>query len=125
MKINLLTDTQNFHYIVCVLMSIAAFLHLIQLFLFPVNFKWMVSLIGTVAYSIASFGLYQNKKFGYYITIIFPIAGVLFVGIFVLLGFAEVIGYGEINPYTLLAAVVEIPAIILSLIALKKGRNNN
>ncbi len=101
-------------------MIIACLLHLIQLFLYPINPKWFITLIGTIAYAISSYGLYQNKVYGYYTTVCVPIAGVLFVGIFVIFGFSNDLGYSEINPFTLMAAVVELPAIILSLYLIKK-----
>ena len=106
------------------MLMVAAFLlHLIQLFLYPMNPKWFITLTGTIAYAIASYGLYKDKSYGYYITVCVPVAGVLFVAIFILLGLSSELGYSEINPFTLLAAVVEMPAILLSLYIIKIKKN--
>jgi len=108
-------DTKKLQYTTCILMIVACLLHLVQLFLYPVDPKWFIALTGTFVYAIANYGLYKNKAYGYYITVCVPIAGVVFVGVFAVLGLSSELGYGELNPFTLMAAVVEIPAIILSV----------
>ena len=115
-----MTNTERLRLITCFLMIIACILHLIQLFIYPIEPKYFITLIGAIGYAIASIGLYQDQKYGYYITICFPIVGVIFVGVFALLGLSNELGYGELNPFTLIAAFLEIPAIILSIYILKK-----
>lgn len=64
-----MTNTKKLRYTVCILMFIACLLHLIQLPLYPVGPRWFIALTGTIAYGIASYGLYKNKKYGYFITV--------------------------------------------------------
>lgn len=109
-------ESKKLQYSTFILMVIACLLHFIQLFLYPlINPKYFITLIGTLAYAIASYGLYNKKEYGYYITICFPIAGAIVIGIVAIFGLSGDFGYGQLNPFTLMAAVVEIPAIILSL----------
>ena len=105
--------------LVLILMIFAAFFHVIQLFFILIDFKWFVALSGFILYTIASIGVYKNKKFGYYISVIFPtIGGVTIISVFII-AFLTQVQFLTFNIFTALAAIVEIPAVILSIILLK------
>ena len=111
--------TKQITIIVLILMIFAAFFHIIQLFLIPIDFKWFVALTGFILYTIACMGVYKNKKFGYYISIIFPIfGGISIISVFMIVIFTQV-QLLTFDIFTALAAIVEIPAVILSIIVLK------
>jgi len=115
-------DTKRFNQlriITLILMILAAFFHVIQLFLIQIDFKWVVALTGFILYTIASIGVFLNKKFGYIISIIFPTIGgvaIITVSIIAILTQVQLLTF---NIFTLLAAFVEIPAVILSIILLR------
>ena len=102
-----------------ILMILATFFHIIQLFFIQIDLKWFIALTGFILYTIASIGVFLNKKFGYIISIIFPTFGgavIITVSIIALFIQVQLLIF---NIFTFLAACVEIPAVIFSIILLK------
>jgi hypothetical protein len=104
------------------LIMCACLLHLLQLFLYPLNPKWFVALIGAVLYGTAASGIHRDARFGYYLAIGVPIlAGMFVAGIFALRVPERADGI-QFNVFTALAALVEIPAVLLGVILMRKQK---
>lgn len=105
--------------LVLILMILATFFHFVQMFLAPINLKWYIALLGAIAYAFASLGIYLNKKFGYYITIIIPAIGGILIIIVLLIAFITQIEIIQFNIFTMFATIVEIPAVIISIFLIR------
>ena len=100
------------------LMTAAALLHWVQLFIYPITPKFIITATGGLAYTVAAVGIYSEQLYGYYITALVPVAGVCIGIIILVFGLREKMGYTKINPYTLTAAIVESPAVVMCIIIL-------
>ncbi len=106
--------------LVLILMILASLFHLIQLFIIPINLKWYIALLGAITYGFASLGIYFNKSFGYYLAIIFPTIGGILIAIILLIAAITHVKFLEFNVFTIFAAIVEIPAVLISIYLIKK-----
>lgn len=105
------------------LMGLAALLHAAQLPLYPVNAKWWVAFSAAIAYTVSTFGIVRRQTFGYAIACGLPILASIFVGLVLVVGPPPGLqGQMQFNPFTALAAVVEVPAVFLAARALVESR---
>lgn len=123
---------KNGHQLLLGLMICASLLHIVQLILYPVNPKWYVALVGSTVYTLASIGITKRWRWGYYLATGFPI----FAGLFVLAVLAfgpPVSGQGingqgingqgiKFNPFTALAAAVELPGVVIGFLLIGEGK---
>jgi hypothetical protein len=109
-------------YTVLFLMIFAAIFHLIQLPLFPVDFRWYITLTGFILYTVASLGVSQNKEFGFYLSILFPVIGGCAILIIYMIAAITDVTLLIFNLFTALAAIVEIPAVFLSIIYIRANK---
>jgi hypothetical protein len=107
---------------VLILMIFAAIFHLIQLPLFPVDFRWYIALTAFILYMVASVGVSQKKQFGFYLSILFPVIGGCAIIIVFMIATITDVALLTFNLFTALAAIVEIPAVILSVVYLRANR---
>lgn len=105
------------------LMALACLLHAAQLVLYPVNAKWWVALSATLVYGAATQGIRARRLFGYGLAFGFPLLAAVFVGLVLLVGPPPgVQGELKFNPLTAVAAVIEVPAVLLAGRALFSGK---
>lgn len=103
------------------LMSCVSLLHLVQLVLYPINAKWFVALIGGIVYATASLGIARNRRYAYFLATFFPVLAALFVVTVLALGVRAPAGGMRFNPFTAIAAVVEMPAVVLGAALIRRS----
>jgi len=105
------------------LMALACLLHAVQLVLYPVNAKWWVAMSAAVVYGTATWGIRARRRYGYGLAFGFPLLAAVFVGLVLLIGPPPgVQGQLKFNPFTAIAAVIEVPAVVLAGRALRLAR---
>lgn len=110
------------HQLLLGLMICASLLHLIQLILYPINPKWTVALVGFTVYTLSSIGIAKRWRWGYYLATFFPIFAGLFVATVLAFGPPVSAGGMKFNPFTALAAAVELPGVVIGFLLIGEGK---
>lgn len=113
---------KNGHQLLLGLMICASLLHLIQLVLYPINPKWIVALVGFTVYTLSSLAILKHWRWGYYLATFFPIFAGLFVVAMLAFGPPVSAGGMKFNPFTAMAAAVELPGVVIGFLLIGEGK---